>query len=117
MRTSEELRSSLRSIDRRSYPAYKSLAGSWSFGRYVLNIEHVQGDPFAAPSQLSVTVDGRTAGFPAAFWEALRASGGALLPSGEGVREERRAGRDRAGTGGLGADRLRGAGRGGYAAL
>ncbi len=70
MRTSEELRSSLRSIDRRSYPAYKSLAGSWSFGRYVLNIEHVQGDPFAAPSQLSVTVDGRTAGFPAAFWEA-----------------------------------------------
>lgn len=35
-----------------------------------MNIEHVQGDPFAAPSQLSVTVDSRTAGFPTACWEA-----------------------------------------------
>ena len=69
MRSSEELRASLRDIDRRSYPAYKSLKGSWSFGRYCLNIEHVQGDPFAAPSQLSVTVDGRTAGFPKHCWE------------------------------------------------
>ncbi len=70
MKTNEELRTSLRAIDRRSYPAYKSLAGSWSFGKYILNIEHVQGDPFAAPSQLSVTVDSRTAGFPAVCWEA-----------------------------------------------
>lgn len=68
MKSSEELRASLRGIDRRSYPAYKSLAGSWSFGKYILHIEHVQGDPFAAPSQLSVTVDGRTAGFPAGCW-------------------------------------------------
>lgn len=58
MKTNEELRTSLRAIDRKSYPAYKSLAGSWSFGNYTLSIEHVQGDPFAAPSQLSVTVDG-----------------------------------------------------------
>ncbi len=64
MKTAEELRAALRAIDHRSYPAYKSLAGGWSFGSYILNIEHVQGDPFAAPSQLSVTVDGRTAGFP-----------------------------------------------------
>ena len=71
MKTSEELRTSLRAIDRRSYPAYKSLAGSWSFGKYILNIEHVQGDPFAAPSQLSVTVDSQTAGFPAGYWGTL----------------------------------------------
>ena len=69
MRTAEELRTSLRAIDRRSYPAYKSLAGSYSFGRYILNIEHVQGDPFAAPSQLSVTVDRRAAAFPAACYD------------------------------------------------
>ena len=72
MKTSEELRASLRAIDRRSYPAYKSLAGSWSFGHYTLNIEHVQGDPFAAPSQLSVTVDKQTAGFPAVCWRTSR---------------------------------------------
>ena len=60
MKTAEDLRSSLRAIDHRSYPAYKSLAGSWSFGRYALHIDHVQGDPFAAPSRLSVSV-GRSA--------------------------------------------------------
>lgn len=70
MKTAEELRSALRAIDHRSYPAYKSLAGSWFFGTYTLNIEHVQGDPFAAPSQLSVTLDHKTAGFPADCWEA-----------------------------------------------
>lgn len=69
MKTAEELRHALRAIDHRSYPAYKSLTGSWSFGEYVLNIEHVQGDPFAAPSQLSVALDRRTAGFPASCWE------------------------------------------------
>ena len=68
MKTKEELRTSLRAIDHKSYPAYKSLAGSWSFGYYTLNIEHVQGDPFAAPSQLSVTMDSQTAGFPAGYW-------------------------------------------------
>ena len=62
MKSSEALRASLRAIDRRNYPAYKSLAGRWSFGQYTLNIEHVQGDPFAAPSQLSVTVDSRKIG-------------------------------------------------------
>lgn len=64
MKTSDQLRAQLRAIDHRSYPAYKSLAGCFSFPRYILNIEHVQGDPFAAPSQLSVTVDGPNAGFP-----------------------------------------------------
>lgn len=70
MKTAEELRSALRAIAHRSYPAYKSLAGSWSFGAYTLNIEHVQGDPFAAPSQLSVTLERKTAGFPVDCWEA-----------------------------------------------
>ena len=69
MKTSQDLRAALRAIDHRSYPAYKSLKGSWAFGSYILSIEHVQGDPFAAPSQLSVAVDGKTAGFPADCWE------------------------------------------------
>jgi len=70
MKTSQELRNHLLSIDRRSYPAYKSLAGSYTFGNYILTIEHVQGDPFAAPSNLSVKVDHKTAGFPAAYYAA-----------------------------------------------
>lgn len=64
MKTAQALRSDLRAIDRRSYPAYKSLAGRYDFGKFILNIEHVQGDPFAAPSRLSAAVDRRTAAFP-----------------------------------------------------
>ena len=68
MKTSEDLRFSLRAINRKSYPAYKSLAGSYTFGKYILNIEHVQGDPFAAPSRLSVKVNHKIAGFPAEYY-------------------------------------------------
>ena len=64
MDTSQQLRTKLRSIDHRGYPAYKDLRGSYGFGDYILNIEHVQGDPFAAPSRLSVRVPAKTAGFP-----------------------------------------------------
>ena len=68
MKTSEDLRFSLRAINRKSYPAYKSLAGSYTFGKYILNIEHVQGDPFAAPSRLSVKVNQKIAGYPAEYY-------------------------------------------------
>lgn len=70
MKSSEELRRNLRAIDHKSYPAYKSLAGSYSFGNYTLHIEHVQGDPFAAPSRLSVEVSHKIAGFPSKYYES-----------------------------------------------
>ena len=68
MKSSEELRTSLKSIHRKSYPAYKSLAGSYDFGKYTLNIEHVQGDPFAAPSRLSVRLPHKSAGIPSEYY-------------------------------------------------
>ena len=52
MKTSSELRSLLRSIDHKSYPAYKSLAGIYQFPKFSLSIDHVQGDPIASPSSL-----------------------------------------------------------------
>ena len=70
MKSSQDLRDGLRAVDRRSYPAYKSLAGAYSFGDYTLCIEHVQGDPFAAPSNLSVRVSRQTANFPSQCWDA-----------------------------------------------
>lgn len=69
MKSSEDLRSQLRSIDHRSYPAYKDLRGQYHFGDYVLSIDHVQGDPFAAPSRLSVLVPAKKAGFPAEYYD------------------------------------------------
>ena len=64
MKTKDDLRKLLLSIDHRGYPAYKDTRGKWSYGNYILSIDHVQGDPFAAPSNVSVIVPGRVARFP-----------------------------------------------------
>lgn len=64
MKRAEDLRRILEAIDRKSYPAYKDTRGGYRFGSYRLFIEHVQGDPFATPSRVSVLVDGAQAGFP-----------------------------------------------------
>lgn len=69
MKTGEELRKLLYSIDRKGYPAYKGTKGSYRFGKYALVIDHVQGDPFAAPSRLHVEVAGKTAGFPERLYD------------------------------------------------
>lgn len=65
MKSSEDLRQLLVSIDHRSYPAYKSTQGAYDFGSYVLSIDHVQGDPFASPSHVSVSISHQKAGYPA----------------------------------------------------
>ena len=64
MQSDRELREQLRNIDHKSYPQYKSLKGSYRFPKYILHIDHVQGDPFAAPSDVRVTIDATKAGFP-----------------------------------------------------
>ncbi len=67
-KTATELQTLLRNIDHRGYPAYKDTKGAYSFGRYVLSIDHVQGDPFASPSKLSIHIAGKEAGFPAEYY-------------------------------------------------
>lgn len=69
MNTDTQLRAQLERIHRKSYPAYKDLRGSYQFPGYILHIEHVQGDPFAAPSKLSVEVSQKAAGFPAELFD------------------------------------------------
>lgn len=64
MKTKDDLRKLLLSIDHRGYPAYKDTRGKWSYGNYILSIDHVQGDPFASPSNVSVIVPGLVARFP-----------------------------------------------------
>lgn len=70
MKSATELQTLLRQIDRRSYPAYKDTKGKYQFQQYILSIDHVQGDPFAAPSKISIVVPGKTAGFDPCFYEA-----------------------------------------------
>jgi len=52
----ERLRSLLKSIDGRGYKSYKQLEGSYDFQSFWLTIDHVQGDPFALPSRISIQV-------------------------------------------------------------
>ena len=65
----KQLQSQIRSMDHKGYPAYKSLKGNYRFGSYELWIDHVQGDPFASPSSLHVSISGKTAGIPAECYE------------------------------------------------
>lgn len=70
MKTIDDLRRQLAAIDRRGYPAYKSLRGAYDMGGFALSIDHVQGDPFAAPSQLSVRLTAAQVGIPAELIDA-----------------------------------------------
>ncbi len=65
MKSSQDLRQLLISIDHKGYPAYKSTQGAYDFGSYVLSIDHVQGDPFASPSNVSIFLTHQKAGYPA----------------------------------------------------
>jgi len=64
VKTHEDLRRLLLRLDGRGYKAYKEIKDAYRFPFFVLVVDHVQGDPFAAPSSMRVQVDRRTAGFP-----------------------------------------------------
>lgn len=65
----EELRRVLQRINHKSYGMYKSLAGAYDCGKYVLHIDHVQGDPFASPSRLRFEIRKNNHGFPEEYWQ------------------------------------------------
>jgi predicted ABC-class ATPase len=52
----DRLHALLKRIDGRSYPAYRDLKGRWRLGDTLVFVDHVQGDPFAAPSRVRVRV-------------------------------------------------------------
>ncbi|WP_077624418.1 ABC-ATPase domain-containing protein [Sediminibacillus massiliensis] len=52
----KNLQKKLQQIDGKSYKGYKSIQGRYSFHRYELLIDYVQGDPFAAPSKIRIVV-------------------------------------------------------------
>lgn len=79
-RDRRELVAALQSIDGRGYTAYALLAGTWDFGDFRLVVDHVQSDPFAAPSRVRALIDAETADFPtSAFRTPPRAEGTACF--------------------------------------
>ena len=69
MQNASDLKTQLQAIHRKSYPAYKSLKGSYQFRDFILHIDHVQGDPFASPSHIRIRLSHKTAGFPATYYK------------------------------------------------
>ncbi len=67
MRTPNELLSILKRIEGRPYPAYKDTKGQYDFNSYILSIDHVQSDPFASPSDVSIRIP--EPGFPRAWYD------------------------------------------------
>jgi predicted ABC-class ATPase len=67
--TQEELKRTISRIDGRGYKAYKDIKGSYVFGLYTLIIDHVQGDPFAAPSRVRVGLPLERTEFPQDLWD------------------------------------------------
>ncbi|HIK44604.1 MAG TPA: ABC-ATPase domain-containing protein [Leptolyngbyaceae cyanobacterium M65_K2018_010] len=66
--TPAHLYQQLQRLDGQSYGAYKALRGRYDFGDFTLHIDHVQGDPFAAPSRVRVVLPQRLAQFPRELW-------------------------------------------------
>lgn len=54
--TPQDLRKKLNFVNHKSYGMYKELQGNYVFPDYLLCIDHVQGDPFAAPSRVRVRI-------------------------------------------------------------
>ncbi len=63
MKKRSDLHGILKRIDGRGYKAYKELEGRYAFGDFRLIVDHVQGDPYAAPSRVRVTLPQAQAGF------------------------------------------------------
>lgn len=89
----DNLASKLKQINGAGYPAYKSIKGQYNYEDFSLTIEHVQGDPFAAPSRISIITEieqfgislsdtispsrrcGYEDGIHRSFWSSLRKMG------------------------------------------
>ncbi|MCF8035337.1 MAG: ABC-ATPase domain-containing protein [Desulfobacteraceae bacterium] len=63
VKPADALRDQLRRIDGKGYKAYKDISGAYDFRQFTLYIDHVQGDPFAAPSRVRVRVSRPESGF------------------------------------------------------
>jgi predicted ABC-class ATPase len=70
MKTHQQLALLLNELDRQSYPAYKRIKGEYTFTKFNLIIDRVQGDPFAAPSNIKIRIPHAIAQFPSSVYQS-----------------------------------------------
>lgn len=68
MKSFQELERILNRLDGKGYKAYKEIQGQYQGPNFTLSIDYVQGDPFASPSRIRVTVPGDRGGFPSELY-------------------------------------------------
>ena len=66
----KNLRSTLLNLDGAGYKSYKNIRGSYQFSDFILIIDYVQGDPFAAPSKFRVKIPQSVAKFPQKLYQS-----------------------------------------------
>lgn len=64
MKNFSELKKILNRIDRKGYKAYNDLKGAYKADNYILFIDRVQGDPFASPSDIRISINRSYLQFP-----------------------------------------------------
>lgn len=69
MRDKRDMESILEFIDGKGYKAYKEISGEYDYGSYTLSVDHVQADPFAAPSKCRAIVSQKDAAFPVELFD------------------------------------------------
>ncbi|WP_435103838.1 ABC-ATPase domain-containing protein [Arhodomonas sp. AD133] len=69
----QELQSTLARIDGKGYKAYRDITGRYRFDDFELRVDHVQGDPYAAPSRLRVIMPWDEAALPDDVRNGVRA--------------------------------------------
>jgi len=70
MKSADQLKDNLNRIDGKPYGFYKDIKGWYDFGKFSLNIDYIQPDPFAPPSQAAVRVSQQNAGFPPKLFDS-----------------------------------------------
>jgi predicted ABC-class ATPase len=65
----QRLRAVLKKLSGKGYKAYKQLQGEYDFSSFRLSIDHVQGDPFAQPSRISLLLSQSQHGIPSYFFQ------------------------------------------------
>ena len=60
----------LKKIHNKGYTSYKQLKGTYQFDVYSLTFDHIQGDPFASPTRISIRIPIVKAGFHRELWNS-----------------------------------------------
>ncbi len=64
MATEQTLRQLLKHLEGYSCREYRGIKGNYEFSAFLLSVDYVQGDPFAAPSRIRIRLNQAVAKFP-----------------------------------------------------